>query len=108
AQGHFYRCDGPGCEFVRCVEINSDTQVGCEMGGDSILGNSNDTIGAGYCRGDVTNCFVNGGQATGGTTINGKGDATDTLSVAAFCIPATGNGAVNASAGLPGPGRIRQ
>lgn len=108
AQGDFNHCDGPGWGFVSCAPLQVGTQQGCETGTDSILGNSNDNIGAGYCRADITQCFTDNGSAEGGTTANGKGDPTNSYSVAAFCIPASTNGAVNTTAGLPGPGRIRQ
>jgi len=78
------------------------------MGTDDALGTDDDNIGAGYCRADITHCFVNSGAAEGGSTLNGNGDPTNTFSVAAFCIPASTNSAVNNTAGLPGPGRIRQ
>lgn len=108
AKGAFNHCDGPGWEFVSCAPLQVGTQEGCEFGTDSIGGNANDNIGAGYCVADVTNCFINDGAAEGGTTLNGKGDPTNTYSVAAYCVPASTNSAVNATAGLPGPGRIRQ
>jgi hypothetical protein len=109
ANGSFDHCDGRGWEFISCSPVQVNTQQGCEMGTDTILGNANDNIGAGYCRRDIKNCFVNNGYAEGGTTGNGKGDPTNTFSVATFCIPAAaGNSPVNPTAGLPGPGRIRQ
>ena len=108
AQGDFNHCNGPGWEFISCAPLQVGTMEGCEMGTDNVLGNSNDNIGAGYCVADITQCFLNNGAAEGGSTVNGKADATDTLSVAAFCIPASTNSAVNTTAGLPGPGRIRQ
>jgi hypothetical protein len=92
AQGTFNHCDGPGWEFVSCTPTQVDTQAGCEA----------DNPGAGFCRADVTHCFLNDGLATGG------GDATNAFSVATFCIPASENSAINNTAGLPGPGRIRQ
>ncbi|MFN2378079.1 MAG: hypothetical protein ABR538_16230 [Candidatus Binatia bacterium] len=108
AQSAFTHCDGPGWEFVSCAPAQVGTQQGCEMGTDSIRGNANDNVGAGYCRADIRNCFVNDGAAEGGTTLNGRGDPTNAFVVTSYCIPASINGSVNVTAGLPGPGRIRQ
>lgn len=107
AQGVFSHCDGPGWEFISCNVLQIGTQQGCEMGNNLVLGDANDNIGAGYCIADIKKCFVNDGEATGGTTANGY-SPTNTRSVAAYCIPASTNGAVNSTSGLPGPGRIRQ
>jgi len=108
AQGTFNHCDGPGWEFVSCAPLQVGTKEGCEYGTDNIQGNPNDNIGAGYCVADVTNCFINDAAGEGGSTLNGNGDPTNSYSVASFCIPASTNPAVNSTAGLPGPGRIRQ
>lgn len=102
AQGSFNHCDGPGWGFISCAPLQVNTMTGCGAGGNGIPGDSDDNIGAGYCRADIANCFINNGTATGG------GDPTNTLSVATFCIPASTSGSVNTTAGLPGPGRIRQ
>jgi hypothetical protein len=102
ANGVFFHCDGPGWQFVSCSPSQDGTQKGCEWGTDLIPNGPNRQPGAGFCRGDVSHCFVNDGTATGG------GDATNAFSVAAFCIPASTNSAINSTAGLPGPGRIRQ
>lgn len=108
AQGFFNHCDGPGWEFTSCQPNFVNSQGGCEMGTDLVLGNSNDFVGAGFCRADVANCFFNNGLAEGGTTLNSKGDPTNGFSVTSYCIPASTSSSVNATAGLPGPGRVRQ
>ena len=108
AQGNFEHCDGPGWGFISCSPLQVDTEAGCEGGVNGITGDADDNVGAGYCRADINNCFVNDGAAEGGDTINGNGDPTHTLSVAAYCIPASTSSAVNTTAGLPGAGRIRQ
>lgn len=104
----FNHCDGPGHEFRSCGVDAIGTQGDCEAGVDHILGNEDDFVGAGTCFADVRNCFVNDGASEGGDTLNGRGDATNTRSNAAYCIPASSSDSVNATAGLPGPGRIRQ
>jgi hypothetical protein len=103
AKGQFNHCDGPGWEFVSCAPLQVGTKNGCEWGTDGFEGGPNANVGAGFCRSDINHCFVNDGTAAGG------GDPTNSMSVAVFCIPPTSSaGAVNATAGLPGPGRIRQ
>jgi hypothetical protein len=102
AQGTFNHCDGLGWEYVSCSPLQVDTQLGCEWGTDVAPNGPNAQPGAGYCRSDINHCFVNDGTASGG------GDATNSLSVATFCIPPSTNTAVNSTSGLPGPGRIRQ
>lgn len=106
AQGSFNHCDGPGWEFVSCAPLQVGTQDGCELG--TTGSPTDDNIGAGFCRADITNCFINDGAAEGGSTLNGRGDPTNAFAVASYCIPASTSGAVNSTAGLPGPGRIRQ
>ncbi|HYB98532.1 MAG TPA: hypothetical protein VEC57_05290 [Candidatus Limnocylindrales bacterium] len=108
AAGGRYHCNGPGQEFRTCSRALEGTTGNCEAGADNIDGTTDDNPGAGICVFDVSNCFVNDGAAEGGDTLNGLGDATNALSVTTFCIPASGNSAVNATAGLPGPGRLRQ
>lgn len=108
AQGAFNHCDGPGWEFVSCAPNQVGTKAGCEWGTDTIEGNANDNVGAGFCVADISNCFINDGAAEGGDTLNGNGDPTNAYSVATYCIPASTSSAVNSTAGLPGPGRIRQ
>lgn len=75
---------------------------GCEAGDDAILGTSDDFPGAGRCFADETNCFFDGGLATG------VADATNPSSNTIYCTPPTGNSAINNVAGLGGPGRLRQ
>jgi len=119
AQASFNHCEGPGWEFQLCVPLSVNTRTGCEWGLDGLEGDVNGTpeqraqasdnnLGAGFCRADIKNCFVNDGEAEGGSTLNGRGDATNARSVATFCIPPSSSEAVNPTAGLPGPGRIRQ
>jgi hypothetical protein len=117
AQGNFYHCDGAGWEFKNCAPGNVNTQKECAYGLDGATAvpdpdhadaSDDDNPGAGFCRADILNCFINNGAAEGGDTFNGRGDPTNTLSVASFCIPASDSDAVNSTAGLPGPGRIRQ
>jgi hypothetical protein len=100
AQGTFNHCDGPGWEFQNCEPTHVGTKNGCEWALDGEGGNSNP--GAGFCRADINHCFINDGLATGG------GTASEAYSVAGFCIPASLSPPVNSTAGLPGPGRIRQ
>lgn len=103
AAGTFNHCDGPGHEFRTCTPGDVGTQNSCEAGtADNIVGNVNDFVGAGYCIADVKKCFYNGGAAEGG------GTPTHNDVNATYCIAATANSSVNATAGLPGPGRIRQ
>lgn len=104
----FNHCDGPGQTFRTCEPLQVGTQGNCEAGVDEILGNDDDFIGAGNCIADVRNCFVNDGYSEGGDTLNGRGDPTNNFSNATYCIPASTSDSVNATSGLPGPGRIRQ
>jgi hypothetical protein len=80
----------------------------CEAGIDGLLGNNDDIPGAGTCVPDIKNCVVNDFAATGGDTGNGNGDPTNVRSVSTYCIGATSNSTVNSTAGLGGPGRLRQ
>lgn len=80
----------------------------CEAGVDGILGNGDDFPGAGICVSDARNCFVPGLNAEGGDTLNGNGDPTNVRAVSTYCVPATTNNAINSTAGLGGPGRLRQ
>ncbi|TMA73377.1 MAG: hypothetical protein E6J72_19700 [Deltaproteobacteria bacterium] len=73
---------------------------------------NNDCTTAGgcpYCQGGETcsltnkNCFINSG-----ITRQGFVDPDDPRSASTFCITATGSAAVNATAGLPGPGGLIQ
>jgi hypothetical protein len=80
----------------------------CEAGIDAILGSSDDIPGAGFCVPDIKNCVANDFAAEGGDTINTNGDPTNVRSVSTYCIGATANSTVNNTAGLGGPGRLRQ
>ncbi|HYC55085.1 MAG TPA: hypothetical protein VEL28_09120 [Candidatus Binatia bacterium] len=108
AAGERFHCNGPGQEFRTCSRPNEGTQGNCEAGADLVLGTNDDNPGAGVCIVDVSNCFVNDGAAEGGDIFNGRGDPTNVRSVTTFCIPASSSDSVNATAGLPGPGRLRQ
>jgi hypothetical protein len=90
-------CQGP-CQLAQV----------CEAGIDGILGNGDDFPGAGICIPDARNCFVPGLHAEGGDTLNGEGDPNNVKAVSTFCVPATSNNAINSTAGLGGPGRLRQ
>ncbi len=89
-------CDGT-CDLARL----------CEAGNDGILGTVDDNVGAGICVVDTRNCFLPGIHAEGGDIFNGKGDPDNAYSVSTFCIGATGDNAINTTAGIGGPGRIR-
>jgi hypothetical protein len=106
--GERFHCAGPGNEFRTCLPPEVGSKTSCEYGVDGVPGTGDDYVGAGDCIKDVQNCFVNDGAAEGGDTGNGQGDPTNTLSVATYCIPASESSSVNSTAGLPGPGRIRQ
>ncbi len=95
--GQTFHCSGD-FSFVPCLPSDRDTTVGC---GDDIPG-------AGLCVEDVNKCLLPGGTAEGGDTFNGNGDPTNFYTVAAYCVPSTSSSAVNSTAGLPGPGRLRQ
>jgi len=103
-----YHCNGVGHEFRTCLPEFEGTPNSCEAGIDQILGTDDDNVGAGICVADARACFVNNGAAEGGDTLNGKGDPTHTKSVTVFCIPASSSNSVNATAGMPGPARLRE
>lgn len=103
-----YHCSGKGFEYRVCTPGDAGTTNGCEAGLDNILGTDDDYVGAGTCIADVGNCFVDNAHAEGGDTLNGQGDPTNTKSVAVFCLQASSSDAVNATAGMPGPGRLRE
>ncbi len=80
----------------------------CEAGPDGVLGNFDDQPGAGICVGDNRNCYLDPIVGEGGDTLNGNGDPINVKSVSIYCIGATNSTAINSSAGLGGPGRLRQ
>ena len=80
----------------------------CEAGPDGMLGNFDDQPGAGICVGDNRNCYLDPIVGEGGDTLNGDGDPINVKSVSIYCIGATNSTAINSSAGLGGPGRLRQ
>jgi hypothetical protein len=103
-----YHCSGADHEFRVCTAAEEGTQKLCEAGIDGILGNANDIPGAGTCIADTRNCFIYPIFGEGGDTIKGGGDATYPKSAATYCIAPTANSAINSTAGLGGPGRLRQ
>ena len=82
--------------------------IGCESGPDGFLGNADDAPGAGECIPVQNRCYLGDGEVEGGDTLNGFGDPTNWRSVSAYCIPPTVSSSVNITAGLGGPGRLRQ
>jgi len=103
-----YNCNGKGHEFRPCLPAFEGTTSGCEAGVDGVVGTEDDYVGAGICVATTRGCFVNNGHAEGGDTLNGQGGPTQTKSVTVFCIPASSSSSVNSTAGMPGPGRLRQ
>ena len=55
------------------------------------------------CRITPRECFVNSGIIRVGVV-----HPTDPTTVGAFCVPATSSAAINTTAGVPGPGALRQ
>jgi len=80
----------------------------CNSGTDNLMGTSDDLPGTGLCVGGARNCVINDFFAEGGDTLNGQGDPTNVKAVSSYCIGPTSNSAINATAGLGGPGRLRQ
>ncbi len=114
----------------RCTG-NCEKANGCAAGiDDDVLGDANDFIGAGICQEQPKGCFLQQKECvTSGASCNedsdcvppdpgeckkivaqatGGGDATNVFSVSTFCIPRTINSTINNTAGLGGPGRLRQ
>lgn len=103
-----YRCTGAGFTGQPCLAANVGTQIGCELGPDGTPGTVDDLVGAGECRPAGNHeCFLNGGFAEGGDTINGNGSPTDVNMVAIHCTP-RGVSAVNPVSGFGGPQRLRR
>ncbi len=94
------------CPTGESCEGSCDLARNCEAGSDGTLGNADDIPGAGICVSDFRQCPLFGVE--GGDTLNGKGDPTNVRTVASFCLSATGSAAVNETAGIGGPGRLRQ
>jgi hypothetical protein len=94
-----YLCDGK--TFLPCAAADAGTQTGCEAGINGVLGDADDIPGAGTCSVEPKACFQYPVAATG------VPDGTDPSTVAAYCIGSTSSGAINGSAGLGGPGRLR-
>jgi hypothetical protein len=85
----------------------------CAGGVDGILGTSDDVPGAGICVTDERNCF----ESIGGVSAVAQGQdklddpiygPNNIVAVSAYCIGATSNSAINNTAALGGPGRLRQ
>ncbi len=79
----------------------------CEAGADGELGSADDLSGAGACIADSRSCFLDPIVASGGSTANGLGDATNYFSAAVWCFGANNNTGVNNGAGFGGPARVR-
>jgi len=94
-----FLCDGK--TFLPCSAGDSGTQTGCESGINGVLGDADDIPGAGTCTEEPKACFQYPVAATG------TPDGTTPSSVSAYCIGSTSSSAVNGSAGLGGPGRLR-
>ncbi len=80
----------------------------CEAGGDGILGNVDDVIGAGDCVADVSTCPLEPLAAEGGDVFNSRGSPSEPRSVAVLCLGKTSGPGVNAVVGVGGPGRVRR
>jgi cysteine-rich repeat protein len=86
-------CDG-------IVRANGEGFISCQS--DADCSPVNIGIPAGSCTlTKARKCFLDPITATG------VQDANEPLSVATFCVPKTSNGGLNTTAGLPGPGRIK-
>lgn len=94
-----FLCDGK--TFLPCAAADSGTQRGCEAGINGVLGDADDIPGAGICTEEPKACFQYPVAATG------TPDGTNPSTVSAYCIGSTSSSAVNGSAGLGGPGRLR-
>ena len=94
-----YLCDGK--TFLSCAAAYAGTLAGCEAGDNGVLGDADDIPGAGTCTEEPKACFQYPVAATG------TPDGTNPSTVAAYCIGSTSSSAVNGSAGLGGPGRLR-
>ena len=102
-------CDGTSpCPSGESCCGDCDKAERCGSGVDGIYGTSDDLPGAGICVAAIRNCFANDLLAEGGDTLNGDGDPTNVDTVSTYCIAPTSNSAVNNTAGLGGPGRLRQ
>jgi hypothetical protein len=95
-------CQGD-CPIAHYCEAGNDTKLGDVPGNTAA-----DIVGAGICIAETRNCFLQPVFAEGGDTLNGQGDPTNVRTVAAYCVPATTNSAINSVAGLGGPGRLRE
>jgi hypothetical protein len=71
-------CQAPSCSFCETAPLETCVVVG-------------------------KNCFINSG-----ITRVGVADVSDPVSAAVFCIAQTGTASVDGTAGLPGPGALRQ
>ncbi len=103
-----FHCNGEGMDFLPCFATDLGTQKGCELGPDGIADTIDDLIGSDTCIEDIRQCFANDGFAEGGDLDNGRGNLRDALAVVTYCLPASTSPSVNGTAGLGGPGRLRQ
>jgi len=94
-----YLCDGK--TFLPCSASSSGTQTECEAGINGVLGDADDIPGAGTCTVEPKACFQYP------VTAIGTPDGTNPSNVSSYCIGSTTSSAVNGSAGLGGPGRLR-
>lgn len=100
--------DSSACPVGESCTGTCDLARNCEAGIDGILGNSDDTPGAGFCEIEQLGCFLPVIQAEGGDRLNGQGDPNVVKSATVFCLGTSGNNLIDGAAGLPGPARLRQ
>jgi hypothetical protein len=101
-------CGGDEVCCGNCIEATQ-----CEAGTDQVLGTDDDVPGAGVCITSTRNCFEHiGGFTAVATGRDGLDDPiygpNNIVSSSAYCLGATSNSAINNTAGLGGPGRLRQ
>jgi hypothetical protein len=106
----------------------------CESGSDGIFGTDDDIPFAGTCAASASRCFTHPVAGEGGDIFNQRcvntgfqdtpctsdadcggvpggcylNDSTNVRTNSTFCIGGTTSDAINGTAGLPGPGRLRQ
>jgi hypothetical protein len=96
------------CPGVETCSGTCDIAKECSAGLDGIVGNNDDTDGAGICETLSLGCFLNPIQAEGGDRLNGQGDPNNVKSVTVLCVGSSDSDIIDAAAGLPGPVRLRQ
>jgi hypothetical protein len=119
--GPFEQFCGPSAEFKSCTSNPECTPFNICAGGsnDGFVGCTVDSeCPGGVCEiqtcstGHFRKCFLDNGAIAGQINAQGNpdppvGHQSDPTLAALFCIGPTSSGAVNAVAGLPGPGRLR-